>query len=481
VRASRYQLDRENKPRLYRTYPGADVVALPPPRVLDQPALDAIAARGAPKADSGPALELDLLGTILFLTGGITRTLPSGRDIRATAAAGALYPNELYVVTAELPSLAAGLYHYDARGARLARLRAGDWRAALARAADDAEIRSAPATMVITGVLWRSAWKYRERAYRHLYWDGGMMLAHMLAAANAAGLPATVLAGFVDAEVDRLLGIDGQREGTIALVRLGTSAAPAADTPVGDVPPPAVQPSALSSQPIDYPEALRYHAASRLADAAAVRLLRAARVERATPAPGGAVQTLPVRAAANATLDAVVRRRSSTRRFAQRPISAQDLGTILSLPTRGVPADFLRAQSSLLETYVIVHAVTGVAPGAYYYRPSEQRLEALAAGDFRSKARFLCLNQALAGDASAVVFYLADLERVGDAFGERGYRLAELEAGVRAGRAYLAAYAVGRGVSGLTFFDDEVTHFFSPHAAGLEPLLVVALGVPAKR
>ena len=132
-----------------------------------------------------------------------------------------------------------------------------------------------------------------------------------------------------------------------------------------------------------------------------------------------------------------------------------------------------------VETYVIVQAVEGVPPGAYHYRGTDQRLERLAAGDFRNVAGFLCLEQPLARDASAVLFYLADLRSIGAAFGERGYRLAELEAGLVAGRAYLAAYAVGRGATGLTFYDDEVTRFFSPHAAGLEPLLVVAVGVPA--
>jgi hypothetical protein len=29
---------------------------------------------------------------------------------------------------------------------------------------------------------------------------------------------------------------------------------------------------------------------------------------------------------------------------------------------------------------------------------------------------------------------------------------------------YLAAYALGIGATGLTFFDDAVTEFFSPHA-----------------
>ena len=52
------------------------------------------------------------------------------------------------------------------------------------------------------------------------------------------------------------------------------------------------------------------------------------------------------------------------------------------------------------------------------------------------------------------------------AYGNRGYRLANLEAGLIGGRAYLAAYASRFGASGLTFYDREVVRFFSPHAEG---------------
>ena len=61
--------------------------------------------------------------------------------------------------------------------------------------------------------------------------------------------------------------------------------------------------------------------------------------------------------------------------------------------------------------------------------------------------------------------------------GARGYRDAHLEAGILGGRAYLAAYSLGRGASGLTFYDDDTTKFFAPHAEGKSPLLMVAVGV----
>ena len=46
---------------------------------------------------------------------------------------------------------------------------------------------------------------------------------------------------------------------------------------------------------------------------------------------------------------------------------------------------------------------------------------------------------------------------------------------------YLAAYALRLGASGLTFFDDDVTDFFSPHAAGKSVMFLIALGRPRPR
>src|SRR5262245_2762908 len=480
VRSDGLLLNWANKPTLYRSYEGAETVTLPRPSVFERAAVEALAQNPRPAA-SPPALDLDLLGTMLFLTGGVTRARPSGEDIRATAAAGALYPNELYVVTGDLPTLAAGVYHYEPRDQRLSRLRGGDWRGVLAEAADDPDVRRAPATVVLTGILWRSAWKYRERAYRHLHWDGGMMVAHLLAAAHAADIPAAVLGAFIDERVDRLVGADGVREATLALIRLGVPGAPAGTSGAVKSRPLAFAPTPLSHQPTDYPEALRYRAASKLETAKAVQRIRAARLDADVPTPAMTPLALPEPARSDASLDAVVRRRSSTRRFVERPITAGELAAVLTLPTRGASADFLRGQPTLLETYVIVNDVEGIPSGAYHYRRVAQQLELLQGGDFRDTAGFLCLDQALARDASAVLFYLADLPRIRLAFGERGDRLAELEAGLLAGRAYLAAYSVGRGATGLTFYDDEVTRFFSPHAAGRAPLLVVAVGVPARR
>src|SRR5205085_7631020 len=106
----------------------------------------------------------------------------------------------------------------------------------------------------------------------------------------------------------------------------------------------------------------------------------------------------------------------------------------------------------------------------------EHALELIRAGAFRDRASYLTLEQQLGGDAAATIFFLAPLDAILARWGERGYRLANLEAGIAGGRAYLAAYAQGFGASGLTFYDREVVDSFAPASSGLDAIFVTALG-----
>ncbi len=94
---------------------------------------------------------------------------------------------------------------------------------------------------------------------------------------------------------------------------------------------------------------------------------------------------------------------------------------------------------------------------------------------------YLCLEQPLFTGASVVVFLMTELGEVLRLFGDRGYRAAQFEAGVVAGRMYLASYAQGMGASGTTFYDDAVTEFFSPRACKMTPMMALGIGVPGYR
>jgi len=91
------------------------------------------------------------------------------------------------------------------------------------------------------------------------------------------------------------------------------------------------------------------------------------------------------------------------------------------------------------------------------------------------------LEQELPADAAVDIFFLADLRPILERFGNRGYRAVQLEAGIIGGKLYLGAYAQGLGATGLTFYDDDVVGFFSPHAEGKSAIFLVAVGHSANQ
>ncbi len=475
VRQSGHSLDWDTKPFLYKVYP--DLPVTPLPREFPQPALDTLEALGAFQATGG-AVTLETLASLLFFTAGLTKkkTYPGGGEMhfRAAPSTGALYQTEVYVVSGDVPALTPGVYHFSPGDFCLRRLRAGDFRSELSAAALDDGMAASAATVVLTGIYWRNTWKYQARAYRHLFWDSGTMLANLLATAAAMGISARLVTCFLDARVNRLLALDSEKEVSLELVPLGTASPPIAGIPVEPISPRSLP---LSSTEVDYPLVRQMHAASSLGEPEEVRAIRASALGAPRAIPPGLLPLPEPLSVAGRPLGETIIRRGSTRQFSGQPISARALSTTLFHATRGVPGDFLPGPGNrLVDLYLIVNAVDGAEPGAYCYRPEAHGLEPLQAGDFRHRAGFLCLEQALGSDASAVIFFLADLEPILERFGNRGYRLANLEAGIIGGKCYLGAYGQGVGASGLTFYDGDVVRFFSPHAQGKEALFVTVLG-----
>jgi SagB-type dehydrogenase family enzyme len=356
VRAGARMLDWANRPHPFREYEG-----------LEAEPLD---------VESG-------LGRFLRWGAGVVRSRTYGGidtyHFRTYSSAGALYPVEVYVAKED------GLFHFHPRDLALRRLREGSFETSL----------------ILTGILRRTAWKYDARGYRHLWWDAGTMLANFLALAEANGVEARVQVQFDDAAVNELLGVDGEEERALAQLTLEG-------------------------------------------------------VERV--------------GSAGEELERVLRRRGSVREFALEPIPRSELAAILAEALAPIPADM----PPYAEVYLVVNAVAGVDPGVYRFE-SPGSFELLRAGSFRREAGFLVLEQELGARAAATIFFLADLDRVLSEHGERGYRWAQLEAGIRTGRVYIGAFSRGLAATGSTFYDDEVTRFFGLEPS-VQPMLAVAVG-----
>jgi hypothetical protein len=357
--------DFETWPAACKAYPdGLPVVALP--REWEQRV----------------GLDLAALARILYLSAGVVRVVEREDRptllLRAAGSAGGRFPYELYVAARD------GVHWYDPVGHALVQIGPppGD----------------GATTLILTGVPWRTGWRYSERGLRHIYWDAGTVLAQTLGLAD--GLEPRLYTRFPDEQVTRLVGADGTHE--FPLVTLAQHAGDADDigAPWPEAPPP----------PDD--------------------------------------------------LDAVILRRGSTRIMDPSATISRDLYTAcLNLGMRGTQTT----------EFIAVHGVDDLEPGLYRWPDIDTPLRA---GSLRDELFKVCMEQALGHDAAFVVMAATDLDSIDD----RSYREAQLGAGLVNGRLHLAAFSLGIGASGMTFYDSEITGLLGEPLAGL---LFTCVGVPA--
>jgi len=426
---------------------------------------------------------LNTLSRILYFSNGITKTIHYPNmgvvEFRAAACTGALYHIEIYVVCGDIPDLDAGVYYFDPKEMNLKQLRKGDYRHVLTAASgNDVNVNHAPVILIYTDIFTRNSVKYQTREYRHAFWDCGVILTNTLALSFTHNLPSKVIVGFVDDAVNSLLDLNPKKEVSIALVPIGfTKEIPTGKSQVQKL---NLATEPLSSYDVDDPEIQVIHEASSLNTEKDVVEWR----EKATThTPLSSTKndvsldfTLDKNILQN-PIESVIIKRGSTREFSRKSISFQQLSAIIYYSTRGISADFLKQDvCSLIDLYLIVNSVDDLNSGSYYYNREQNSLQLLKEGNLRTIAGHLGLDQGLPGDGSVCAFFLCDLNEVLSRFGNRGYRAAQLEASSIGGRFYLASYAQKLGASGLTFYDDEVTDFFSPHAKNKSVMFLVAIG-----
>ena len=484
LRTSAHYLDWASKPSQFKIYENLPSVALPKnfPRPDSEP-LIAISGRSSQK--EAPNLGLAELAEMLYFSAGLTRKYRFGGELhymRAASATGALYPIELYIVAGDMPGLEAGVYHFDPLGFQLSRIKKGDYRAELAAASNDS-ISLAPATIALTSLAWKNAWKYEARSYRHWFWDGGVIAANLLAVLSSMGMPTRVILGFVDQTVNDLFGLEDGKEATVCLSPVGVVRRASTDHALKEIDSIPLEGRPLSTEETQYAGMWEAHRAAFLQNREEVDNWTNARPLQPhlqeTTYPIVPLPSAMADATSHRKLGEVILKRGSTRRFARSPITFDQLSTVLRTCTGPISTDYFSHGDGIIETYFVANAVEGLDSGSYFYSAGQESLEQLTRGQFRQMAAYLCLGQPLFGDASVVFFLMTRLRDVLAALGNRGYRAAQLEGGIVAGKIYLSAYSLDLGASGSTFYDDAVTEFFSPHAKDKSTMIAVGLGVPA--
>jgi SagB-type dehydrogenase family enzyme len=219
-----YVLDWEKMPEPYKTYASpVTTVVLPEPVIGEAADVWEVFGRRRSTRDFSPArnLPLGLLSTLLWSTQGLTAK-EGGWYFRAAPSAGGLYPIESYILARAVGGLDPGIYHFRPHLFDLELIKAGSFEAVLAEAALGQDmIREAQATFIWTAIVARSAWKYRQRAYRYIYMDAGHIAQNLYLAGTAAGLGVCAVGAFFDDRVNGLIEVDGQEEATVYLAAVG--------------------------------------------------------------------------------------------------------------------------------------------------------------------------------------------------------------------------------------------------------------------
>jgi hypothetical protein len=295
--------------------------------------------------------------------------------------------------------------------------------------------------LIVTGVPWRTGWRYAERGFRHIYWDAGTMLAQALALADSGGLRPRLWTRFPDAEVARLVGADGVHECPVAVVGLGDGEP--ALRPQGEA-----TPGAVDTAPQEFPLGT---ATQRAGDGDVLG------------APWPDVAPLEGEPPGSRDLESVILQRGSTRLMDPSATVAREVYDFaVGVALRG----------TRVPHFIAVHAVEGREPGLYRWPDLDTPVRA---GNLRGELLRACYDQDLGRDAGFVVMGAIDLAELQD---DRVYREAQLDAGLVEGRLHLAAYALGIGASGMTFLDSEIPGLLGEPLAAL---LFTCVGVPTYR
>jgi SagB-type dehydrogenase family enzyme len=495
IQMAGHRLDFGNKPSPFKFY--KSLPSIPLPTEFPKPntgALEAISAAGLIKPGSYE-IDIEVIAEILFFTGGVTREMKYGTDtffMRAASATGALYPIELYIICKDLDGLKAGVYHFNPGDFSLTCLREGDYRVYVSEAAgDDATISNSPVTIVFSSIAWRNAWKYRDRSYRHWFWDSGVMAANLLSTTNSIGVNMNLSIGFIDEKVNRLICVNDKHEAAVALATLciglsNTSSSVKKTTEKREISLLIHETLALSQKgEVEYNSIWKMHEASKLYTIQEVTkwVNTDFKIEQNTTTQVSILESIPLLPANysnSPSLSNTILQRGSSRKFSHKSISFAQLSNILHSCTGILPLDFTKgAGISTTEVYFIANEVEGLPRGSYFFNRISRSLDLLKKDVHRDVSGYLCLWQSLFSDASVVFFLMTPLEQVLETHGNRGYRAVQFEASIVAGKIYLASYAQGIGASGSTFFDDAVTEFFSPHAEHKSTMIAVGVGVPS--
>ncbi|WP_456278615.1 SagB/ThcOx family dehydrogenase [Bacillus sp. AK128] len=217
------KVDSSKKPPTYLKYEDAIVkIPLGEPNFKEVPSLwNILQNRRSKRNFLDTPITLDQLNLLLWGTQGITADL-GDYQVRTSPSAGALFPIETFMIINHVEGLEKGLYHLNVQDWVLEGIKLGDFSEFTFEVTEEQEMtKKAAVNFVWTAVIDRTAYKYKERAYRYIWWDVGHIAQNFHLVANGLGLGSCTMGHWFDKELNKFLGIDGQKHLSVLMASVG--------------------------------------------------------------------------------------------------------------------------------------------------------------------------------------------------------------------------------------------------------------------
>jgi SagB-type dehydrogenase family enzyme len=465
------RLDWTNQPALYKQYANIEQRPLPP--VPELPAITMVQLYDPEKRPTPAAtMDVTMLAGMLALAYGPTAKSNHGGQVflyRSAPSAGALYPAEIYLLSDTIAGLAPGLYHYPVQHHALTPLRQGVFlrSAAPIFAYKPMGADGVLAAFFITGIFFRSAWKYGPRAYRYVLLDVGHVIENLVLTIRAMGFTPQVHYDFDDVAVGRFLGLASEKEAAFAVVTVAAGEkmdSKSIDGPLdGNTAPLASLPDRFLQAGQVAPREQTFDSIAAVHGAGC----HAPKPKRAHPNLGTVTTTvrqwypLAGKSQGDPTappLAKALKQRRSRRNFIRRQSAPVALAPTIELLQRWYAVCRTDGHSAAVQAGILLPPENreGLSAGFYLIDPHQKRIGKVFQGDLLAAMASACLDQMWLKGAGAHFVFLANLAAAQKVFGPRGFRYLMMDAGRLGELVYLNNSRSGWGACGIgAFYDRE--------------------------
>jgi SagB-type dehydrogenase family enzyme len=220
-------LPETQAPSRFKTIRGANTFQLPSHQPDRDAFFETVHARRTHRSFAKGKMSLESVSKLLQTTWGVQRYVRTNvfgsLPLKTSPSGGARHPIEVYLMALRVNGLERGMYHYQAKDNRLAKLPAKvSPRMASEYCADQPYFAGAAALFIMTAVFARTMWKYgRARAYRVVLIEAGHLCQTFCLTATRLGLAPFSTAALKDSLIERDLGLDGISESVLYVAGVG--------------------------------------------------------------------------------------------------------------------------------------------------------------------------------------------------------------------------------------------------------------------